>query len=211
MRPGEDEFGLRLAARADDREKAARQEWPAFEERLRQLGYGPRAIAHAFRTLSGPGTVAEALEALRAPMPESHPIALSFEVTETRGGASAAHRVTITSVERKNAVILVNYDVVPTPELSSHRARGEARDDLGNHYCDLAGHLGITGSTDDDGLPTTRAYGRLTVPLPPPAATMLRIRITWVASDVIRMPWEACLPSIWEIPAHEVRVSLRIR
>jgi hypothetical protein len=43
--------------------------------------------------------VAEALEVLRAPMPESHPVALSFEVTETRGGASAADLVTITSVE----------------------------------------------------------------------------------------------------------------
>lgn len=66
MRPREGEFeSLRLAAKAADREKAARQEWPAFEERLRQLGYGPRAIAHAFSTLSGPGTVAEALEGLK--------------------------------------------------------------------------------------------------------------------------------------------------
>jgi hypothetical protein len=38
MRPGKDEFGLRLAAKAADRGKAARQEWPAFEERLRVLG-----------------------------------------------------------------------------------------------------------------------------------------------------------------------------
>src|SRR5450631_467307 len=89
MCPGEDEFGLRLAAKAADRGKAARQEWPAFEERLRGLGYSPRAIAHAFRTLSGPGTVAEALEVLRAPVPESHLTALSFEVTETRAGPSA--------------------------------------------------------------------------------------------------------------------------
>ncbi len=64
MRPGQDEFGLRLAAKAADRGKAASQEWPAFEKRLKQLGYSPRAIAHAFRTLSGGGTVAEALEAL---------------------------------------------------------------------------------------------------------------------------------------------------
>jgi hypothetical protein len=63
MGPEKDDFGLRLAAKAADREKAARQEWPAFEERLTKLGYGPRAIAHAFRTLTG-GTVAEALEVL---------------------------------------------------------------------------------------------------------------------------------------------------
>ena len=101
MSAGEDEFeGLRLAARAVDRGKAAEQQWPAFEKRLRELGYSPRAIAHAFSTLSGAGTVAEALEVLRAPMPESHPIPLSFEVTETRGGPSAASVVTITSVER---------------------------------------------------------------------------------------------------------------
>lgn len=30
-----------------------------------ELGYDPLAIAHAFSTLSGPGTVAEALEALK--------------------------------------------------------------------------------------------------------------------------------------------------
>ena len=41
------------------------QEWPAFEERLRHLGHGPLAIAHAFSILSGPGTVDEALEALK--------------------------------------------------------------------------------------------------------------------------------------------------
>jgi len=64
MRAREDEFGLRLAAKAADRAKAAEREWPAFEARLRQLGYGGPAIAHAFSTLSGPGTVADALEAL---------------------------------------------------------------------------------------------------------------------------------------------------
>jgi hypothetical protein len=208
MRLGEDDCDLRLLAKADDREKAARRQWPAFEERLRQLGYGPRAIADAFCALSGPGTVAEALEVLRAPRPESHPIALSFAVTETRGGGSAASRVTITSVERDDSVIRVNYDVVPTPDLSSHRGRGEAKDDLGNHYRGLTGYLGISGTIDSNGLPTTRAYGRLTVPLPPPAARVLQIRITWVASDTIRMPWEPSLPSIWETPAHEIRVSL---
>ena len=64
MRPGADEFGLRLAAKASDRARAAEQEWPAFEERLRRLGYSPRGIAHAFSALCGPGTVAEALELL---------------------------------------------------------------------------------------------------------------------------------------------------
>ena len=92
MRPEEGEFDcLRLAANAADRGKAAQRQWPAFEKRLKELGYSPLAIAHAFSTLSGPGTVAEALEVLHAPVPESHPIALSFEVTEARGGPSPAN------------------------------------------------------------------------------------------------------------------------
>ncbi len=73
MRPKEDEFGLRLAAKAADRAKAAEQEWPAFEKRLSQLGYSGRAIAPAFSTLSGPGTVAEALETLKRAHLQSPP------------------------------------------------------------------------------------------------------------------------------------------
>jgi hypothetical protein len=66
LRPTKGEFeSLRLAARAADRSKAARQEWPAFEERLKELGYGPRAIAHAFSSLSGPDTMAEAQDVLK--------------------------------------------------------------------------------------------------------------------------------------------------
>ncbi len=204
---------LRLAARAADRGKAAQQEWPAFEERLRELGYGARAIAHAFSTLSGPGSVAEALEVLEvlsAPTPEPHPIALSFELTETRGGPSPTNRVTITSVERDNFGIHVNYEIVPPVGVGSHRPRGEGKDDLGNEYRALGGHFGLTadrGSTDHPYGANTRARGRLTMPLPPGAATMLRIRITWDAS-VIRMPWDPSLSSIWERPAHEVHVSL---
>jgi hypothetical protein len=81
-------------------------------------------------------------------------------------------------------------------------------DDLGNDYGTLGSHLGITGSVDTTGRANTRAPGRLTLPLPPPPATMLRIRITWDAPQVVRMPWDAPLSSIWERPAHEVRVSL---
>ena len=209
MSPGEGEFeGLRLAAKAADRGRAAEQQRPAFEKRLRELGYSPLAIAHAFSTLSGPGTVAEALEALRAPVPESHPVALAFEVTEARGGPSAANRVTITSVERDGSVIHVNYDVVPLPDLGSNRVRCEAKDDLGNDYRVLGGHFGIAGSIDSTARANTRARGRLKVPLPPPAATILRIRISWKAPAVIRMPIDASPPSIWNTPAHEVRVTL---
>jgi hypothetical protein len=212
MKPGESEFeGLRLAAKAADRGKAAQQEWPAFEERLKELGYSPRAIAHAFRTLSGPGTVAEALEVLRGPIRESHPVGLTFEVAETRGGPSETSRVTITSVERDDSVIHVNYEIVPPPDLGSREARAQATDDLGNHYGTLGSHFGITadrGSRDRTHGVDRRGRGRLTMPLPPRPATMLRIRITWNASDATRMPWDPPARSIWERPAHEVRVSL---
>lgn len=202
MRLGEDEFDLRLAAKAADRSKAARQEWPVFEERLRELGYGPRAIARAFSTLSGPGTVAEALEVLkRMSRPESPPIALSFEVTETRGGPTASSYVTITSVERADDGIQVNYEIVAPLSAGSSGPRCEAKDDLGNDYRALGAHFGLTadGSSTDltDGA-EGRARGRLTMPIPPSAATMLRIRITCDAS----------VSSIWEGSAHEICVSL---
>jgi len=209
MRPDEGEFEcLRLGAKAADRGKAAQREWPAFEKRLKELGYSPLAIVHAFSTLSGPGTVAESLEVLRAPVPESHPIALSFEVTEARGGPSAANGVTITSVDRDGSVLHLNYEMVPPLAPRSVRPEAEAMDDLGNDHRTLGSHFGLTGSIDTTGRANTRARGRLTLPLPPPPAMMLRIRITWDVPHVVRMPWDAPLPSIWERPAHEVRVSL---
>lgn len=190
MGPGNDDFGLRLAAQAADREKSARQEWPAFEGRLKKLGYGPRAIAHAFRTLSGPGTVAEALEVLNdMSRPDSPPVALSFEVTGTPGGSSAGDSVTVTSIEHDDIGIRVSYEALPPVGFGARGPRGEAKDDLGNDYNGLGGHFGLAR----DGW-----RGGLMVPLPPAAATMLRIRITWDAPP----------SAIWEGPAHEVRVSL---
>jgi hypothetical protein len=167
----DDEFGLRVAAKAADRTKAAELQWPAFEARLRELGYGPRAIAHAFSTLSGPGTVAEALKGLEdRSRSEPPPIALSFEITETRAGPAAANAVAITSVERDDYGIRVNYEIVPPLGASSHGPRADAKDDLGNDYHDSGGHVGLAaggGSTDiADGV-NVRARGGFTMPLPP--------------------------------------------
>ena len=139
--------------------------------------------------------------------PESRLIALRFEFTETRGGPSLAHRVTITSVERDGSVIGVNYEIVPPLGPGSHRPRAEAKDDLGNDCRDLGGHCGLSGCTDSTRGADTRYRGRLNMPLPSPGATMLRIRIRWEAS-VIRMPWDGFASSFWERPAQEVRVSL---
>ena len=65
MKPVPSEWeSLRLAAKAADRAKAADKLRPDFENRLKALGYAPGGVAHAFSLLSGPGTVAEALEVL---------------------------------------------------------------------------------------------------------------------------------------------------
>ena len=62
-KPGEYEC-LRIAAKAEDRLKAAEQLWPAFEKRLMALGYDPLGISHTFALLAGGGTVTEALDEL---------------------------------------------------------------------------------------------------------------------------------------------------
>ena len=190
MKPAEDAFGLRLAAKATDREKAARKEWPAFQGRLTELGYAPRAIAHAFSTLSGAGTVTDALEVLEAMSRlQSPPLSLSFELIETRSGPAAANRPTITSVERDDLGIHVKYGLAAPPGVGSHGPRGEATDDLGNAYTNLGSHVGL----DREGW-----RGQLTMPLPPSGAATLRIRITWGPPR----------PSTRDIPGYEIRVSL---
>jgi hypothetical protein len=65
VRPAPGEWDcLRLAAKTADRGNAGEELRPAFERRLKELGYGPRAIAHAFSTLTGPGTATEVLATL---------------------------------------------------------------------------------------------------------------------------------------------------
>ena len=57
---------LRLAAKATDREKAFREQWPAVEAQLRQWGYPSWGIAQAHLVLSSGGSVNEAVDALRS-------------------------------------------------------------------------------------------------------------------------------------------------
>jgi hypothetical protein len=75
---------LRLAAKAADRETVAETLRPAFEQRLTELGYGPLTIAHAFSSLAGRATVAEALAELsqNARMERRKPVPLDFETVE---------------------------------------------------------------------------------------------------------------------------------
>jgi hypothetical protein len=194
--------GLRLAAKATDREHVAQLQWPGFEARLSELGYGPRAIAHAFSTLSGPGTVAEALQVLKHRPSGSPPVAMSFEVRFPPGNLPVESGLIVRSVERDDDGIRVDYDYVMAPALSaapldSCEPRGEGKDDLGNVYRALGGHFGLIAGDKVDGR-RVRASGRFTLPLPVPEATELRIRIT---------P-NTTVPSIWETPSREVRVSL---
>ena len=156
---------MRFAAKAADRARESRRSGVAS---LRGAAEGvwllPTSDCARVQHSERPGTVAEALEVLRAPMPESHPVALSFEVTETRGSPSAANRVTITSVERDDSKIHVNYDIVLPLGLGSHRPRGEPNPILANDYRALGGHFGLTaggGSTDITYGASTRARGGL--------------------------------------------------
>jgi hypothetical protein len=77
MKPTHDEFGLRLAAKAADREKAFAERWPAVRAQLEQQGYSSWGIGQAHLVLSQGGSVDEAAEALRREEPERIPAALS--------------------------------------------------------------------------------------------------------------------------------------
>jgi hypothetical protein len=79
MKPAEDEFGLRLAAEAADREKAFAEHWPAVRAKLEQRGYSSWGIGQARLVLSQGGTVDEAVEALRTEEPKRIPATLTRE------------------------------------------------------------------------------------------------------------------------------------
>lgn len=186
---------LRLAAKAADRAKAAEPLWPAFEARLRELGYTPLAIAHAFSTLQGPGTVEDALAELRenAQSERVLPTPLEFEVVEDEAALPAAHVLTITGVERSGPDIRVRYEIRPTLSFPTRRPRAEARDDSNREYGGFPASIGVAGPRG-----RTVTVGSFTVPVPPPPALFLRVRMTWSKES----------RSLWEGPAHELRISL---
>ena len=92
---------LRLAAKAADRGKAAEALRPAFEKRLRELGYSSLAVAHAFSALTGPDTVEEALAELKdnARLERIVPVPFDFDVVERDPALPAGHSLTITGVK----------------------------------------------------------------------------------------------------------------
>jgi hypothetical protein len=184
---------LRLAAKAADRETAAQKLRPAFERRMKDLGYGPMAIAHAFSTLTGPGAVTEALAELaqNAQLERSVAVALDFETVEQEPGLPAGHSLTITGVERDGYGIRIRYTIRPPLPLHVGRPHGEARDDCDHAYGSLGGFAGLAKPLD-------RTTGGLTMPLPQPYASVLRVRISWSKAST----------SLWEQPAQELRITL---
>ena len=196
MRPVPGEWGsLRLAAKAADRAKAAEKVWPTFEKRLGELGYSSLAIAQAFSTLTGPGTVEEALAELaeNARLEQIVPVPLVFEVVESKPGLPVGHLLTITGVEREPRGIRITYEIRPPLPSPADRPRVEARDDCGQEYRSLGQSIGLAGSRD-----RTITLGSFVVPLPQPQASLLRVRMIWSHGST----------SLWERPAHELRITL---
>ena len=184
---------LRLAAKAADRAKAAERLRPAFEKQLKELGYGPRAIAHAFSTLTGPNTVEVALAelALNARSDRSRSVPLEFETVERQPALPVGHTLTITGVERDDHGIRIRYTIHPPLPSHAPTPRGEGRDDRDHDYANLGVLSGIAAPGD-------RTTGSLTMPLPHPHASLLLVRLSWSPDPT----------SLWGRPAHEVRITL---
>jgi hypothetical protein len=192
MRPAPGEWDdLRLAARAADRETAAEKLRPAFERRLNELGYSPLATAHAFSALTGPATVKEALDELaqNARSDRLRAIPLEFETVERQAGLPAGHSLRVTGVERDGYGIRIRYEVHPPLPTDAPAPRGEGRGDRGHGYANLGTSSGIAASGD-------RTTGSVTMPLPHPHASLLRVRLSWSLDPT----------SPWERPAQEVRI-----
>jgi hypothetical protein len=196
MRPAREDWdSLRVAAKAADRAKAAEALRPAFEERLTELGYSSLAIAHAFSTLTGPDTVEDALAELEenARLERIVPVPLDFEVVEREPALPLGHSLTITGVERDGRGIRITYEIRPPPSSLAGPPRVEARDDCDQEYRGLGGAIGLAGSQD-----RTITLGSSTVPLPQPHALLLGVRMSWSKDST----------SLWQGPAHELRITL---
>lgn len=122
--------------------------------------------------------------------PEWHSTPLSFEIAEDSAGPIEGRRLTITSVVRDDYGVRINYEIVPPLPKPLHGPGGVAEDDLGNRYEDLGGAIGhdpVRSRTD----------GVLTMPLPPPGASALRVRFGWSQG-----------PATWQRKTHAVRILL---
>jgi hypothetical protein len=142
VRPAPGEWdSLRLAAKAADRGKAAEKLRPAFEKRLKELGYSGRAIAHAFSALVGPATVTEALAKLAhyERLGRIRRMRLAFEIVEEKPALPLGHSLTITTVERDGEGIRICYVIRPPLSPLAGLPRAESRDDREHEYSNGGG------------------------------------------------------------------------
>ena len=102
------------------------------------------------------------------------------------------HLLTITGVEREARGIRITYQIRPPLPAPADRPRVEARDGCDQEYRRFGQSIGLAGSRD-----RTITLGSFVVPLPQPHASLLRVRMSWHGST-----------SLWERPAHELRITL---
>jgi hypothetical protein len=81
--------------------------------------------------------------------------------------------------------------VVPPLSRAARGPHAVAKDDLGTKYEDLGGAFAEDSERD-------RTDGVLTMPLPPPQVTTLRLRLNWGHAG----------EDLWRVPAHQVRIVL---
>lgn len=168
---------------------------PAFGERLRDLGYGSRAIAHAFSTLTGLGTIEEALAELEenARLERVVPVPLDFEDVDREPALPVGHALTITGVQRDARGIRITDEIRPPLSAQPGPPRVEARDEHDQQYRGLGTSIGLAGPQD-----RTITVGSFMVPPPKLHASLLRVRMSWSKDST----------SLWRCPAHELRITL---
>jgi hypothetical protein len=131
--------------------------------------------------------------------PEWHAVPLRFEIISSTPGLPPGHALTITSVERDDCGIRINYEILPPLAKSAHGPLGRARDDRGRDYEDLGGAFGHAPSGD-------RTDGVLTMPLPPNDASEVRVWMTWSPEDTDL--WDRPDADLWDRPAHEILIRV---
>jgi|ERR1035437_1143651 hypothetical protein len=121
------------------------------------------------------------------------PVPLDFDIVEREPGLPVGHALTITGVVREARGIRITYQIQPPVPSRADRPHVEAQDDCGQGYRGLGQSVGLGRSRD-----RTITLGSFVVPRPQPHASLLRVRMSWSAGAI----------SLWERPAHELRITL---
>ena len=138
-----------------------------LEKSLKELGYGSRAIGHAFSTLTGPGTVAEALsDVVQDARLERKSPSSSARTHSTDAGWSRAHD------HRRRAWRLRDPHLVHHPPATLAAGRSSARGGAGRSRRRICRHRQRHRSSRT----TTEAPGSRDA-VPHPSASLLRVRL----------------------------------